>query len=237
MKNKSIFLSLIMLLGAHASYTWPQFLNRKVAGRIAAGSVATLTAYTYRNNLTKSCAPKAEQQFEIKTFDAKNKKHYLQVLKLLTEDKEFLLDLNEDPAETMQMYVQGIKTIPVRDIKDPYAGLIMKVMLTNNGDVAGFSTFVPDQYKMNLRTIAVDPKYRNKGIATKLLQDLEIETKKKNLPMIILMVYSHNDEMLKLIKQRGYKLYAQERQPAFSKLCLNSGKRIDVYTKVYVKEL
>lgn len=237
MKKLLNFLFIFLLLSASTSCALPKIFNRTVIGEVAAGSIAALTAYAYRNNLVNFCSPQAEQKFEIQTFDPNNKKHYQQVLELLTQEKEFLLDPQEDPAQAMQQYVKGMKTPGVSTKKNPYAGLIMKIMLNNNTDVIGFATFVPDQYKMSLRTIAVDPNYRSKGIATKLLQDIASETKKKNLPAILLVAYSHNDSMLKLIEKHGYKLYAQEKKPAFSKFYPYTGKIIVVYSKTFVKKL
>lgn len=225
MKKLLNFLSLIILLNAHASYCLSNFFNQTHQYQTGIGSIAALTKYAHY-------LPK------IKTFDPKNKKHHAQVLKLLTEEKEFLLSPAENPELAMQEYMQGMQTIS--SDTDPCAGLIMKVVLANKNkmndpDVIGFSTFVPDKYKINLRTIAVDPKYRGKGIATGLLQDIESETKKKKLSAILCVVYSHNDVMLHLMEKHGYTLWEQK-GPAFYKQNLHTQEITTVYSNIFVKQ-
>ena len=183
-----------------------------------------------------------KNSFKITSFYPNNQKHYQQVLSMLTNEKEMLLDPNENPDQTLQNYVKGMKT-PTYDAQNPYSGLSLRTTLAfdkNNpekNDVAGFSTFTTDQYKVSLRTLAINPNYRGQGLAKELLQDVEQQAKERNLDLIAMCIYSHNTAMLKLTEKLGYKPYWIDPTPSFQKVNLQTGERTNVYTGVYTKKL
>ena len=219
---------------------------KKISFKLA--SILALCAWSnqafgmLRRGITRMMPQAIKTTFNIQTFDPSNQKHYQQILNLLTKDKEFLLDPGENPIEVMNNYVNGMKT-STYDATNPYSELCIRIVLANNpndpnnSDVAGFLTFGADQYKVLSRTLAIDPAYRGQGLAKQLLKDLESETKKKNLNLIATCMYSHNEPILKLTKELGYKLYEQDPTPTFSKINTRTGEKLDVYTGIYTKKL
>lgn len=71
-----------------------------------------------------------------------------------------------------------------------------------------------NQYKIELRSIVVDPKYRQFGIATRLLKNCIGIARSKNMLPIIAWVSEKNEPSIRLFRKNGFREIALRKNPS-----------------------
>ncbi len=76
-----------------------------------------------------------------------------------------------------------------------------------NGKILGFAEFEMDKHakRVFLESIAIAKEFRGRGIASKLLEEVELFAKNKGLKLISMLVRDWNTDMNYLVKKKKYR--------------------------------
>lgn len=129
--------------------------------------------------------------------------------------------LNEAPITYFKQMIQQDFIIAVED-----AALLGFLTFIPNYENDIFNNYVTEDNNMYVTTICVDTKYRGRGIATKLYEELEEKMLKEKRTCISTRTWSTNISHIKILERKG-----------FENICTlkdHRGKGID--TKYYLKK-
>ena len=86
------------------------------------------------------------------------------------------------------------------------------IAAVDNGKIIGYSGFRYVLDEGHITTLAVHPKYRKKGVGTKIIEQLLSDAKIKNLKKLYLEVRQSNSPAQKIYKRWGFKILDRRRE-------------------------